>query len=204
MKRDQYRVRFQLDRVANDVIANREVEHTMGGDRLADCLGIVGLAVTLRSERVDVHPAAAIGQRPDCCGRWRRRRGQQRSVVTSIDGSSLAGRNDETMMEPVHAIRRTTTGKASPAFAQAGECRDVDAYGVLEADFGHRVSLVADQNRRVRDVFKARVLDPELVRVLARNLDGDRHVLESGADDGEAGHVILGWQRRVAPRRWSR
>ena len=74
MQADQYRVGLQVERVADHVMAAREIEHAMRLDGLLDRGGVVGDAVAFDAERVDVDPLFSRRQRGN---RRRQRRGQR-------------------------------------------------------------------------------------------------------------------------------
>ena len=61
MERNHHRLGLQRDRVADDVVAGREIQDRMRVDGLADGLGVVGLPVTLHAQRADVDPG--VGRR---------------------------------------------------------------------------------------------------------------------------------------------
>ena len=60
-ERNQRRVRVQGERIADDIVAAREVQHAMAVDGHLQRLRVVGLAVTLHAERPHVDPVYIAG-----------------------------------------------------------------------------------------------------------------------------------------------
>ena len=119
MEPDEHRVRFQRERIADDVMPARKVEHAMRIDGFLDGRGVVGLTVAGDTQRVNVHPI--------CGGRQRRDRGRQRcghggqdcGIVEHADGAghSLAGQ-DEPVIEILDPVQGALAGDLFPALAK--------------------------------------------------------------------------------------
>ena len=59
---------FSVERVADDVVAAGKIKHAMRVDGLLDRGGVVGRAVALHAERVDVDPVCRRRQRAESRG----------------------------------------------------------------------------------------------------------------------------------------
>src|ERR1039457_6187864 len=124
MQPDQDSIRFQRERIADDVTTAWEIEHSMAVDCLLDGGSVVSRAVSGDAKRVDVHPVVSGWQR-----RYRRRQrsgqgAQRHRVVEHADAARHPlTRHDEPIIETPHPVDRTLPRSLPPAFAKLAENR---------------------------------------------------------------------------------
>jgi hypothetical protein len=116
MQADQHRVRFQHERVADGVLAAGKVEHAVGVDGLLDRGGVVGDAVALDAEGVDVDPffrrAGARGW-PAAVARAASSSGTASLIRMPIFARHAFAGHDEAIVEALY-LRRPALAEHAP------------------------------------------------------------------------------------------
>jgi hypothetical protein len=130
-------------------------------DGLLDRGGIVGRSVALDTQRVHIDPVFGGRQRAN---RRRHRGGQRverRGLVDHAHGAHdpFAG-HDQPETETVDPVDLALAGDRLAAFSQKSEGRDIFQNGILEANFGQRTFLVADDDRGFGNALESAVFYP--------------------------------------------
>ena len=121
------------------------------------------------------------------------------------------------MRERGHGVDGSRGRQPSSALAERGEDGNSPADDALHVDFGSRIALEADHERRSRHIVEACVLDPELVRRSLFDVDRGRHAGKARTDEcqtrlvlpyrgaslslerGINERVLPAWRRRACP-----
>src|SRR5882672_10730988 len=69
------------------------------------------------------------------------------------------------MREPIDTIDLRGRRHILSTLAEVCEDRNMVTDNALSVDLGQRIRFIADRNRRTTDIFKGRILDPQLLTI---------------------------------------
>ena len=106
--------------------------------------------------------------------------GMRRIACRSIP-SAFAG-HDQSIVEILHLVDRAFAGNRLAALAQLANTGTLLKNRVLKPDLRQGAFLRLIVTDRPADIFKARVLHPELIGIVRIDIDSLRHIAEHIAD----------------------